>query len=610
MVAPAEACKNLQRLAAHGMAGRFGLYEAMDCTPDRVPSQRRFAIVRSYMAHHGGMGLLAFDYVLHGQPMQRRFLADPEFRSAALLLQERIPAAGIRLPVERAVAESSQRGSAGTSGEAITRSFTAADTPIPELHLLSNGRYHVMVTNAGGGYSRWQDLALTRWREDSTRDNWGTFFYVKDVNSGNTWSTTLQPCCRPLDRYEVTYSQGIAEFRALKDQVEVYTRMAVSPEDDIELRRMTVANLSGSSRTVEITSYAEVVLFDPRSESQHPVYQGLFVRTALLPAKAAILCARRPRSADEHWPCLLHTMMVRGQAGEHGLSFETDRACFLGRGRTPADPLAMDTVGPLGDSAGDVLDPIVAVRRRIRLSPGESVVVDAITGVGKDREGAVSLLDKYQDHRLADRVFDMAWTHSQVLLHGLRLGQADAQVFGRLASSLLYADSRRRPGPSLIARNRKGQPGLWSYGISGDLPIVLLRMSDLSSLELAQTLIQAHAYWRHKGLHVDLIIWAEAAAGYRQSLLDAIVGLVHGRSGGKAAGSARRHLRAEYRTGARGRSTPHPGGRPHRSQRPLRKPDRATRPTESARTAAWRSFGRRWSGRGRSPARRRFPSAS
>ena len=159
---------------------------------------------------------------------------------------------------------------------------------------------------------------------------------MKDVNSGNTWSTTWQPCCRPLDRYEVTYSQGIAEFRALKDQVEVYTRMAVSPEDDIELRRMTVTNLSGSSRTVEITSYAEVVLFDPRSESQHPVYQGLFVRTALLPAKAAILCTRRPRSADEHWPCLLHTMMVRGQAGEHGLSFErTVPASSAGGGRPP-----------------------------------------------------------------------------------------------------------------------------------------------------------------------------------------------------------------------------------------------------------------------------------
>ncbi|MHB8898239.1 MAG: GH36-type glycosyl hydrolase domain-containing protein [Thermoguttaceae bacterium] len=533
MVAPIHACRNLQSLSAQGMAGRFGLYEAMDFTPVRVQSQRRFAIVRSYMAHHSGMTLVALDYALNGQPMQRRFMADREFQSAALLLQERIPAAGIRLPAERDVAESPQRDSSAKTGEAIARILKGADTPIPEVHLLSNGRYHVMVTNAGGGYSRWQDLALTRWREDSTRDNWGTFFYVKDVKSGNTWSTTWQPWCEPLDRYEVTYSQGIAEFRSVKDQIEAYTRMAVSPEDDIEVRRITLTNFSRSSRSVEVTSYAEVVLLDPRSESHHPVYHGLFVGTELLRPKAAILCTRRPRSAEEHWPCLLHSVMVRGQVGDQALSFETDRARFIGRGRTPANPVALDKAGPLSDSAGHVLDPVVAIRRRIRLRPGETIVVDAITGVAQDREAAVALLDKYQDHRLAERVFDVAWTQSQVLLHGLRLSQAEAQLFGSLASSLLYADSRRRPSPSLIARNRKGQSGLWSYGVSGDLPIVLLRVSDLSALDLAQTLIQAHAYWRHKGLHVDLIIWAEAIAGYRQSLLDAIVGLVHGRSEGK-----------------------------------------------------------------------------
>ena len=309
--------------------------------------------------------------------------------------------------------------------------------------------------------------------------------------------------------------------------------MAVSPEDDIELRRMTVANLSGSSRTVEITSYAEVVLFDPRSESQHPVYQGLFVRTELLPAKAAILCARRPRSADEHWPCLLHTMMVRGQAGEHGLSFETDRACFLGRGRTPADPLAMDTVGPLGDGAGDVLDPIVAVRRRIRLSPGESVVVDAITGVGKDREGAVSLLDKYQDHRLADRVFDMAWTHSQVAPARLaaRPGRRPGLRQARQLAALCRFEAPRRPKLDRAEPQRAARPVELRHfrrpahrAAENERPVVA---------GVCANAVQAHAYWRHKGLRVDLIIWAEAAAGYRQSLLDAIVGLVHGTSEGK-----------------------------------------------------------------------------
>ncbi|OGV72087.1 MAG: hypothetical protein A3K19_08335 [Lentisphaerae bacterium RIFOXYB12_FULL_65_16] len=527
MVAPRAACANLLTLATRGLVGKFGLYEAVDYTPSRVPSGERFAVVKAYMAHHSGMSLLSLDYALNGQPMQRRFLSDPQFQSAALLLQERLPVTGPRGKPVKEVAESPSRGGART-GEPTTRTFNTAGTPIPGVHLLSNGRYNVMVTNAGGGYSRWQDLALTRWREDVTRDHWGTFFYIKDVNSGEVWSTTWQPVCRELDRYLVTYSQGIAEFRAVQSQIDTYTRVAVSPEDDVELRRLRITNLSKHNRTLEVTSYAEVVLMEPRAESAHPVYQGLFVSTELLPPKSAILCTRRPRSKGEEWPWLLHAVFVRGHAGERAPSFETDRAAFIGRGRTPAMPAALAEAGPLPNHAGHVLDPVVAVRHRIRLRPGDFVTVDAIMGIDKTRQGAVSLVDRYSDHRLADRLFDVAWTHSQVLQHQLRLGETDAQTFAALASSVLYADLRLRASPSLIARNRKGQSGLWSYGISGDLPIVLLRMSDLGNLDLARQVIQAHAYWRYKGLRVDLVVWAEAFAGYRQSLLDAIVGLVHG----------------------------------------------------------------------------------
>ncbi len=529
MMAPQEACRNLLALPPLGLLGRFGLYEAADFTPSRLQSGERLAVVKTFMAHHSGMSLLALDAILNGQPMQRRFLAHPPFRAASLLLQERIPVAGAKSPSGGNVAETPERKPAGAAAGTLSRTFTTAATPLPEIHLLSNGRYHVMVTHAGGGYSRWQDLALTRWREDPTRDNWGFFFYLRDADSGRAWSTTWQPMNRPPDRYAATFSQGMAEFHTTRDQVEVHTRVAVSPEDDIELRRMVITNLSRKSRTLELTSYAETVLLEPRAEAGHPVYHGLFMQTELLPGKAALICSRRPRSDQERWPCLFHALIVRGPAaGSSPPSFETDRGRFVGRGRTPADPLALAAAGPLANSAGNVLDPIAAIRRPLRLRPGESVVVDAILGVDKSREGAVSLADKYHDHRLADRVFDVAWTHNQVLLHQLRLDESQAQMFGRLASSIVYSDARLRANPGMIARNRKGQSGLWSYGISGDLPIVLLRMSDLASLDLARDLIHAHAYWRHKGLRVDLVIWAEAFSGYRQSLLDAIVGLVHG----------------------------------------------------------------------------------
>ena len=295
----------------------------------------------------------------------------------------------------------------------------------------------------------------------------------------------------------------------------------------MELRRLVITNLSGHSRNLEITSYAEVTLLNGLDACEQPAFHGLFVQTEKVEEKTAILCTRRSKSPDEKWPWFFHGMIVHDTPLAQDVSFETDRSRFLGRCRTTADPSAMKQPGPLSGTFGPVLDPIMAIRRAIRLGPGQSVTVDAVWGVGPDRSKALSLVDKYYDHHLAERVFEMAWTHSQVLLHQLQTTEANAQLFARMACFLVYANPHLRARASLIARNRKGQSSLWSYGISGDLPIVLLRVSDLPGLDLVGQMIQAHAYWRHKGLRVDLVILAEAYTGYRQSLLDAIIGLIN-----------------------------------------------------------------------------------
>ena len=532
MVAPEDACRNLQAMAGEGFAGRFGMYEAVDYTRSRLRRDERFAIVRTYMAHHSGMSLVSLDRALLGPNMQRRFLADPQLRACELLLQERIPPrafAGPRTMIEA----SPERETSPGAAEPAPRSFGLADTPVPEVHLLSNGHLHTGVSNSGAGWIRWEAMAITRWREDPTRDNWGTFFYVRDVDSGRSWSTTHQPVCGALDRYAVVFSPGMAEFRSACDRIGMYTRIAVSPEDDVELRRITLTNESGRRRTIELTSYAEVVLMDGRAEAAHPAFYGLFVETQALPSEAAILCARRPKSSDESRPYLFHTLVVHGTAAGEDVSFETDRARFIGRGRTAQNPAALHRPGPLSNTDGAVLDPVVAIRRRIVLRPGESATLDSIIGVGRTRDDAVRLVEKYHDHRLAERVFDLAWTDHQVVLHQFRISEADTQLFEQIAGSVVYANPRYRAHAGLIARNRKGQSGLWGFGISGDLPIVLLRIGDLAGLDMVRQMIQAHAFWRHKGLRVDLVVWAEAYSGYRQPMLDAIVGAVHSSSEAK-----------------------------------------------------------------------------
>ncbi len=525
MVTPREAVRNLQRLTAEGAVGRFGLYEAVDHTPSRVPAGEPFAIVRSWMAHHSGMSLLAMDYLLNDQPMQRRFMADPQLQSAQLLLQERIPLARPRVRATTAVAETAG-GRQDVAFEAVIRAFNTPDTPTPEVHLLSNGRYHVMVNNSGSGFSRWQELALTRWCEDTTQDDRGLFFFLREIETGEVWSSTAQPLSPDFDHYEAVFSQGSAEFQAVIHQFQLNTQIAVCPEDDMELRQMRITNLSKRARTVEITSYTEVVLLDAQMDATHPAFHKLFVQTEPLPGKSALLFTRRPRSAGETHPWMFHTMAIEGGTMLRDASFETDREAFIGRGRSMRNPAAFDQPGPLPNRTGLVLDPAAAIRYRVRIDAGESIRVNAFLGVAPTREEAEVYVDRCRDHRMADRVFSLAWTRSQVLLHQLRANESDVQHYARLASSILYAGPQRRGRASRIARNSKNQSALWSYGISGDRPIVLLSIADLSNLELVRNLVQAHTYWRQKGIEVDLVIWSEAYAGYRQDLLNAIIGLV------------------------------------------------------------------------------------
>src|SRR5208283_1887074 len=382
MVAPEHACLNLQRLAAEGLEGQYGFYEAIDYTPSRLPRGQSSAVVRSFMTHHQGMIFLSLAYLILDRPMQKRFESDPMFQATTLLLQERIPKATafyLQTP------ELSDIRAISSGPELPVRVLSSPDTPTPEVHLLSNGRYHVMVTNAGGGYSRCKDLAVTRWREDTICDNWGTFCYIRDVTSGVFWSNTHQPTLKRAETYEAIFSEGRAEFRRRDLDYDTHTEIAVSPEDDIELRRVHITNRARIRRTIDVTSYAEVVLAAPTADALHPAFSNLFVQTEIVHQRQAILCTRRPRSLAEQAPWMFHLMAVHGaEVGE--ISYETDRMRFIGRGRTVAAPQAMSDSAALSGSAGSVLDPIIAIRYRITLEPEQTATIAMVSGISATRD--------------------------------------------------------------------------------------------------------------------------------------------------------------------------------------------------------------------------------
>lgn len=523
MVMPEEACANLELLADEGFMGEFGFYEAIDYTSVRVPRGQSNAIVKSFMAHHEGMSFLSLAYVLLNRPMQKRFESDPLFQATLLLLQERIPRATASFSHISGILNVQ---TTDDNQEMPLRVFNTPDTPFPEVNLLSNGgRYRVMITNAGGGYSHWKDIAITRWREDSTCDNWGSFCYIRDTENGNFWSTTYQPTLLRPEKYEAIFSEGRAEFRRRDYELDAHTEIVVSPEDDIELRRVKLTNRTRTGRIIDITSYAEVVLAPNGADLAHPAFSNLFVQTEIIHERQAILCTRRPRSADEQPPWMFHLMAVHG-AEIRNITYETDRMQFIGRGKSLASPSAMTNLKSLSGSHGSVLDPVVAIQYQLVVGSEGTATIDMITGVSTTREGALSLVEKYQDKQFANRVFELAWTHSQVVLRQINASESDAQLYSRLASSIIYANSSLRADTRILVKNRRGQSGLWGYSISGDLPIVLLQIEDPANINIVRQLVQAHAYWRLKGLAVDLVIWNEDRAGYRQLLQEQIIGLI------------------------------------------------------------------------------------
>ncbi|MEY2335383.1 GH36-type glycosyl hydrolase domain-containing protein [Acidithiobacillus ferrianus] len=526
-VMPSEACHNLQALAAQGFLGTYGFYEAIDYTPSRVTPGKSHVIVRNFMAHHQGMSLLAFAHVLLHQPMQRRFLSDPGIQATELLLQERLPKQAATLHPHAAEVGAAAHA-LSPDNAAIMRIFTHPNTPMPEVHLLSNGRYHVMANNAGGGYSRCAGLAVNRWREDIAADAWGSFIYLRDRDSGRFWSTTYQPTRSEADHYEAIFVQGRAEYRRRDQMIESYMEVGVAPEDDVEIRRVTLTNMSSRVRHIELTSYTEVVLAPLNADLAHRAFSNLFVQTEILAEHNTILCTRRHRSLDEQVPWMFHLFAAPGAMASEA-SYETDRAQFIGRGRTVEHPRVFNSLrhSALSNTDGSVLDPIVAIRRTLTLDVDESATVQIISGVADTREAAIALLEKYGDRHFVERAFEMAWFQSQEVLRRLNASEADAQAYGRLANSVVYASALRRAAPSVIARNQLGQSGLWRFGISGDFPIVLLRIGQLNRIDLVKQMLQAHAYWRLKGLAADLVIINEDFSGYRATLQDQIMGLIH-----------------------------------------------------------------------------------
>ena len=531
MVEPVAALENLDRLASLGALGQYGYYESIDYTASRLPEGEPYAIVRAYMAHHQGMTIVSLANLLLGSTMRRRFEADPSVQATDLLLQERTPRT---VAVARPASAESARLQVRAEVPPVLRRFRSPHDPTPRTHVLSNGSYSVMMTAAGSGYSRWKGLAVTRWREDATRDSWGTYVFLTDGESGKTWSAGYQPAGVEPDSYEAVYSEDHIEIHRRDGPIATSLVTVVSTEDDAEIRQISLKNFGVRAREIEITSYAEIVLAPPAADAAHPAFSNLFVLTEFVPGTEALLASRRPRDQEKPvWAA--HVMTVPGEI-TGTLQFETDRGRFLGRGRGIRHPSAIEERRPLSNTVGTVLDPIFSIRRRLRLAPGATARVQLALIAADSRERALASADKYRDPAIFERVASLAWTQAQVQLRHMGITSDEAHLFQRLATRILYSDPTLRAPAETLIRNRRGPSALWRHGISGDRPIVLVRIDQVDDQGIVRQLLLAHEYWRLKGIGVDLVVINEEAASYSPELGSALESLV--RAGTRAFGVA------------------------------------------------------------------------
>jgi len=525
MIRPSAAVKNFERLGQAGGKGMFGFYEALDYTGSRLPEGKNVAVIRAYMAHHQGMTLLSSANVLNDGVMQTRFHAEPIVRATELLLQERTPRDVL---VARPRAEEvSAAAKVRELTPPVVRRFTTPHDATPRTQLLSNGRYGVMLTAAGSGYSRWRDIAITRWREDLTRDCWGSYIFLRDEQTGNVWSAGYQPSGVEPDSYEANFYEDHAELVRRDRSLTTTLEVVVSSEDDAEVRRVTITNLGVRARDVQVSSYAELSLTSQAADMAQPAFSNLFVETEFVSDLGAILATRRKRSPEETAVWAAHVLVVNG-AVTGDLQFETDRAKFVGRARTLRNAVSIIDGRPLSNSVGSVLDPIMSLRRTVHIPPGTTAHLIFSTIVASTREEVLDLADKYRDSRTFERTLTLAWTQAQVQLHHLGIGAEEAHLFQRLANAVLYSDSSLRPSPDVLSASSLDITTLWAQGISGDLPIVLARIDDPDDVEIIRQLLRAHEYWRMKQLSADVVIINEKAPSYVQELQSSLEALVRG----------------------------------------------------------------------------------
>ena len=488
---PDETYDNIKRFKDLDMYDKYGLYEAYDYD--------NRGIVKSYFAHHQGMSLLGITNYLKQDIIKDLFHSNVNIRTFELLLKEKVQ---IKTSIDMKMAEYKKYDYKKEKIENDIRAFDYISY-LPEMSVLSNKKYSLIMNDRGNSFSRYRTLQLNRYRK-VTEIDYGIFLFAKDVKTDYLWSNTYAPMNVKPEKYEVVFAADKIKFLRRDGNISTKTEIVVCKNHHAEIRKITLKNEDEFDRELEITSYTEPILSENMDDVSHKVFNNMFISTEFDPKTDSLIAKRKSRGDSNINSYMVTKLIMENPLNKY--SYETERSNFIGRNHMVNTAIGLNQ--ELTNYAGDNLDPVLAMRNRIVVPANGTTSIYLLVGFGRSMEQIQDIVHFYDNSYALEKAFRISTLMNVIDTKNMNISGENMRTFN-IMLNYLYQTTRlsvNEERMDYLRKNALGQTGLWKFGVSGDRPIITVEINDISDLSFVKEILKAFEYYKNKSVFVDIII--------------------------------------------------------------------------------------------------------
>ena len=496
---PKEVYDNFDKFKKLDMLGEYGFYEAYDYDNKGV--------VKAFFAHHQGMSLVGLANYLKSGVIQNYFHQNVNIKTFDILLKEKVQ---VRTSIDMKMARYKKYDYNKERIENDIRTFNYISY-LPEVSVLSNKKYCLLMNDRGDSFSRYRTLQLNRYRKVTEQD-YGIFLYIKDIDTNYIWSNTYAPMNKKPDKYEIVFAADKIKYLRTDGKITTKTEIVVTKNHHAEIRKITFKNESDDVKRLELTSYTEPILSENMDDVSHRVFNSMFLTSMYDTDSNSLIVRRKSRNDSNINSYMLHRLLIEDPTGEY--SYETERKNFLGRNQTMQNPRGLHTT--LSNTAGTNLDPVLSIRNTVEVLPNSSTTVYIITGFGRSMEQIQDIIRSYHDDTSIEKAFKVSTLMNVINTKNMNITGSDMRTFN-IMLNYLYQTTRlsvTEERMDLLRKNALSQAGLWKFGVSGDRPIIVVEISDIADLTFVYDILKAFEYYKNNSIFVDVVIINSESSQY------------------------------------------------------------------------------------------------